>query len=41
MSDLLKNKTVVITGAGRGIGQATAFLFAKEGAKLLLCDLDK
>ena len=41
MSDLLKNKTAVITGAGRGIGQATAFLFAKEGAKLLLCDLDK
>ena len=38
---LLKNKTVVITGAGRGIGQATAFLFASEGAKLVLCDLDK
>ena len=42
MSDLLlKDKVAVITGAGRGIGQATAFLFAKEGAKLLLCDLDK
>ncbi|OGI08442.1 MAG: hypothetical protein A3I68_05720 [Candidatus Melainabacteria bacterium RIFCSPLOWO2_02_FULL_35_15] len=41
MSNLLKNKVTVITGAGRGIGQATAFLFASEGAKLLLCDLDK
>ena len=41
MSGLLKDKTAVITGAGRGIGQATAFLFAKEGAKVLLCDLDK
>jgi 3-oxoacyl-[acyl-carrier protein] reductase len=41
MSNLLKDKVAVITGAGRGIGQATAFLFAKEGAKLLLCDLDK
>ncbi len=41
MADLLKNKVAVITGAGRGIGQATAFLFAKEGAKLLLSDLDK
>ena len=41
MSDLLKDKLAVITGAGRGIGQATALLFAKEGAKLLLNDLDK
>ncbi len=41
MANLLKNKVAVITGAGRGIGQATAYLFAKEGAKLLLSDLDK
>lgn len=41
MSDLLKDKLAVITGAGRGIGQATAILFAKEGAKLLVSDLDK
>ena len=38
---LLKNKIAVITGAGRGIGQTTAFLFAKEGAKLILSDIDK
>lgn len=41
MGGLLINKTAVITGAARGIGQATAFLFNKEGAKLVLSDLDK
>lgn len=41
MTGLLKDKTAVITGAGRGIGQATAILFAKEGAKLILGDIDK
>lgn len=41
MSELLKDKVAVITGAGRGIGKATAELLAKEGAKLLLTDLDK
>ena len=32
----LENKIAVITGAGRGIGAATARLFAKEGAKCVL-----
>lgn len=32
----LKDKVVVITGAGRGIGQAVACLFAGQGAKLVL-----
>lgn len=41
MGDLLKNKIAVITGAGRGIGKATAILFSKEGAKLILGDIDK
>ncbi len=30
----LKNKVAIITGAGAGIGEATAILFAKEGAKV-------
>lgn len=32
----LSNKTVVITGASRGIGEATARLFAAQGAKVCL-----
>lgn len=35
----LADKTVIITGAGGGIGAATAQLFAKEGAQLVLTDI--
>ena len=35
----LNNKVAIVTGAGRGIGRATALLFAKEGAKLVLNDI--
>ena len=34
----LAGKSVVITGAGSGIGRSTATLFAKEGARLALVD---
>jgi NAD(P)-dependent dehydrogenase (short-subunit alcohol dehydrogenase family) len=37
----LKNKIAVVTGAGSGMGRATALLFAAEGAKLVLTDLDE
>jgi len=36
----LKNKVALITGAGSGIGEATALRFAKEGAKVVICDVD-
>jgi 3-oxoacyl-[acyl-carrier protein] reductase len=37
----LKDKTAIITGAGRGIGRATAQLLAAEGAQILAADLDE
>jgi NAD(P)-dependent dehydrogenase (short-subunit alcohol dehydrogenase family) len=36
----LKDKVAIITGAAAGMGAATARLFAREGAKLLLTDID-
>ncbi|MGE3708386.1 MAG: SDR family NAD(P)-dependent oxidoreductase [Hyphomicrobiaceae bacterium] len=37
----LKDKVAIVTGAGRNIGEDTAKLFAKEGAKIAVVDLDK
>ena len=39
--DRLKGKVALITGATGGIGEASAKLFAREGAKLVLLDLDQ
>jgi 3-oxoacyl-[acyl-carrier protein] reductase len=41
MAGRLAQKTVVITGAGSGMGAATARLFAKEGAKVIVVDIDR
>lgn len=36
----LKDKVAVITGAGSGIGKASAKLFAKQGAKVVVADIN-
>ena len=36
---LLKDKTVIITGSGSGVGRASALLFAQEGAKVVCADV--
>jgi 3-oxoacyl-[acyl-carrier protein] reductase len=36
----LNGKVAIVTGAGQGIGAATALKFAQEGATLALCDLN-
>lgn len=41
MELMLKDKTCIITGAGRGIGRATALLFAREGGRVVVSDLDE
>jgi NAD(P)-dependent dehydrogenase (short-subunit alcohol dehydrogenase family) len=40
MTGRLKDKTTIVTGAGSGIGEAAAKLFAAEGAKVTCADID-
>ena len=37
----LKNKIALVTGGGNGIGKETCLIFAKEGAKVIVTDINK
>ena len=37
----LKDKVAIITGSGSGIGKAAALMFAREGAKVMVADIDE
>ena len=41
LSRSIKGKVVLITGAGSGMGRATAHLFSDEGAKVIVTDINK
>jgi NAD(P)-dependent dehydrogenase (short-subunit alcohol dehydrogenase family) len=40
MSGRLAGKVVLITGAGMGMGREASLLFASEGARIVVCDID-
>ena len=37
----MKDKIAVITGSGKGLGEAMALLFSREGAKIVVFDIDE
>ena len=37
----MQNQVAIVTGAGSGIGRATAMRFSEEGAKVVVVDIDR
>ena len=40
MADTLEGKVALVTGAGSGIGRVTALTFTREGAKVVVSDVN-
>ena len=40
MSGRLAGKVAIVTGSGAGIGQGCALMFARQGARVVGCDID-
>ncbi len=40
MQQRFKDKVVIVTGGGKGIGRACAIAFAQEGGKIVIADVD-
>ena len=39
--DRVKNKVAIVTGGASGLGKSSAILLAREGAKIVVTDIDE